>query len=99
MLIKDTRIKINTKNNDGCTGFHLACLWGHLTVIEMLIKDTRLEINTKNNDGNTAFHLVCYYGHFAIIELLIKDICLDLNINKLLFISLVRRDILQLLKC
>ena len=82
--MKDTRLDINSKNKNGSTPFHLACINGHLAILEILIKDIRLKINSKDNDGNTGFHYACKNGHLAIVDFLIKDAqpaSLSLEIN------------------
>ena len=81
LLLKDSRVDINLQNNDGETGFFLACSYNQLEIINILLKDTRVHINISNNCGITSFITTCSNGHFEIIKLLIQEPRVEINIS------------------
>ena len=67
----ESTIDLNTKEEDGMTGFHCVCKYGYSNIAEMLVKksaDLNIELNVidlnckDSDDGWTAFQLSCIKG-------------------------------------
>ena len=62
---------INSKKEDGFTGFHLAALNGHLSVINYLVKN-KMDIEIRNNSKQTSLMIAVAKLHIPIIDFLIE---------------------------
>ena len=69
------KIDVNAKDNNGWTGFIIACICGHLAAIQELIKMDELDVNAKDNSGWTGFMIACFHGRLAIVRLLLDAKC------------------------
>ncbi|XP_035667626.1 death-associated protein kinase 1-like [Branchiostoma floridae] len=72
-------VDVNTRDIDGRTALHEACMGGYDKVVELLIENGAC-LNMTSNDGNTVLHKACLGGHLKIVELLIKKGA-DLNVT------------------
>ena len=67
------------------TGFHYACMHGHVKIFELLIKksvECNIDLNAKDSAGRTGFHHACICGHVKIVDLVIKkSVECDINLN------------------
>lgn len=75
-LLNDFPDIINKSDNFGDTGFLLACMFGHLSIVQFLLNDSRLTeeiINKSSNDRNTAFSSACMNSHLEVLKLLLND--------------------------
>ena len=72
-LVKyDSRL-VASKDNHDMTPLHLACLHGHISIVQvhkdyLHLKSIR---EGKDAEGNTPLHLACSGGNIGIVELLI----------------------------
>ena len=72
------QIDPQSKNANGNTCFHIACIWGWCEIVECLIsKDWSLD--NQNNDGDTPIHLAIRNNQKRVFEILIKKS--DLNVK------------------
>ena len=85
-FILRTSYDMNTKNNDGSTALHLACMYGRTETAQLIIKcskDFGIDLNVKDDvDGWTAWHEACRNGKTETAQLIIqysKDFAIDLN--------------------
>jgi len=62
---------INVGDNYGNTGFHYACRYEKLNVIQFLLEQG-FDMNTGNNHGNTGFHSACAYGNLNVVRFLVQ---------------------------
>lgn len=62
---------INSKDNEGNTPLHLACLHHNSTLIEALLGEGA-DPNSQNNSGTTPFMLACQYANLTAIMTLIE---------------------------
>jgi len=63
---------MNVRNNHGYTGFHWACYYGELNVVQFLVQKG-FDWTVLVNDGNTGFHLACYYGNLNVVLFLVQQ--------------------------
>jgi ankyrin repeat protein len=63
---------INMINNHSDHGLHLACLAGHLAVVEVLVREYHINVNCLNDDKMTPLHVACYSQWDDIIVTLIQ---------------------------
>jgi ankyrin repeat protein len=63
-----------SKNKDGRTFFHIACIKGHFNVVEYFLKDLKLHylLEYHDNEMNTSLHLASQNGHLSIVEVLLE---------------------------
>jgi hypothetical protein len=75
------RKTVNGKTQEWtCTPLMVACMLGHIKIVEKLLADARFDINKKiENNGKTLLHLACESGHLAVIERLLADPRIDVN--------------------
>jgi ankyrin repeat protein len=69
---------MNNVDKFGYTGFHLACRYGKLNVVQCLLQ-TGFDMSIPDNFGYTGFHYACRCGKLKVIQLLIQEGC-DINI-------------------
>ena len=60
-------MRLMTKGN---TALHLACIYGHLEVVQYLASEIKLNLDILNLDGQTCFHLASKHGQFLIMQYL-----------------------------
>ena len=63
------------EDKNGWTGFHLACNYGNLKIVQMLVEksfDLNINLNTKYHNEKTAFHLACEKSHSDIVHYLLQ---------------------------
>ena len=59
LLLEETKIDPNAKNNDGDTPLHLAYRSGNTKTVQLLVRDPRCNPLEKNSSGDTALHVAC----------------------------------------
>ena len=74
-LVQDAILRGDDVNvrfeEDGTTGFYLACQLGNLDVVKYLVEHVHAcDIFLQNNDGVTPFYVACENGHIDIVRLL-----------------------------
>jgi len=79
-------INYNMRNNEGLTGFMLACKKNNYEILKILLNDTNIdiyaEVNTNIYDeinGYNCFHIACKYGSIDCIKILINSNKFDIN--------------------
>ena len=63
------------KNNEDMDGLMIACLNGHLPVVNLLLRlkgERAVNANQRSNLGNTAFILACQDGHLKVVQRLLE---------------------------
>jgi len=60
------------RNNNGLTGFHIACFSGNSNVVQFLISQG-FDMNTTANDDWNGFHAACMSGSLNVIRVLLKN--------------------------
>ena len=63
------------KTNLYNTALHVACMGGHITVINNLLSNHPNYFNTatKNSNGQTPLHLAAWAGHSHVVKLLVEN--------------------------
>jgi len=69
---------MNVRNNDGETGFHLACFNGKLNVVQFLLQKG-FDMNVRGNGGETGFHWACDRGKLNVVHFLVEK-GFDMNV-------------------
>ena len=62
LLLEETKIDLNAKNNDGDTPLHLAFKYQNYETVQLLVRDPRYNPLEKNSSGDTALHEACRHG-------------------------------------
>jgi ankyrin repeat protein len=78
-LLIENKADIDTKNSDGNTPLHNACIYGYVSTVKLLIKNGA-DINAKNSHGKTPLHNACIDGFVSTVKLLIKNGA-DINVK------------------
>ena len=52
-------IDIECRNANGDTPLHMACLKGHLAVVQYLVEEHGAQVNVGNKTGYTPLHWAC----------------------------------------
>jgi serine/threonine-protein phosphatase 6 regulatory ankyrin repeat subunit B len=68
-LLIDRGADITLQNANGQTPFYVACLYGHIRIVELLIEN-KVDM-TPDKGGKTPFFVACLHGHIEIVKLLI----------------------------
>ena len=67
-------LDLNSKNNIGNTGFHLACLNGQTSTVELLLNNADAlhldQLTSKGYNGKTAFQQAQFKNKTAVVELI-----------------------------
>ncbi|MDO4410656.1 MAG: ankyrin repeat domain-containing protein [Akkermansia sp.] len=71
-LLKDNRVEINKKDNDGWTALHWAA-WSGLDSLSTLLIEKQADINIAENNGYTPLMLAAMRGNAPVVELLLKN--------------------------
>ena len=90
VLLDNTDIELNSRDNDGETAFMLACRFGQKDVVQLLLDngDRDIELNAKDYGGNTAFQIACFEGHKDVVELLLNyPEHIDIDVSEWILIS------------
>ena len=56
----ELNINLNAESYNGQTGFHLACLFSHVSIVEMFLENSesyKLNLETKDNHGKTGYKI------------------------------------------
>ena len=78
MLMKmyfELKIDINSKNQNGRTAFHLACINGTIGIVDMMIENMQsfnLDLEAKDNAGKSGFQLAKIFKKFYVVNLIKK---------------------------
>ena len=77
---------VTTKDNHEMTPLHLACLHGHISIVQLHKDHSHLKSVRECHDaeGNTPLHLACSGGSAGIVELLISSNADTVATNKLI---------------
>ncbi len=75
LLLRLNRKLAGMKNKTGATALLLACMHGHLPVVQTLIEDkwARKTINTTESSKSSPLMMACKHAHVDIVRLLIKS--------------------------
>ena len=75
LLLEDTKMDPNAKNNDGDTPLHIACRNKRSKRVKLLVRDERCKLNEKDGSGNTPqpLHLAVRYMDDELVKLLVRD--------------------------
>ena len=77
MFLLDNYANVNSKDKDGMTPLHYACLNNHADIVYMLLnkkfnqKGVTIALNETNSNGNTPLHIAASKNNFVIIDKLI----------------------------
>jgi len=69
-------IDVNQRNGEeyGCmAAIHLACVFGHDSIVSLLLAHPAIDVNIKNSSGSTPFLIACYNGRTSCARLLLRD--------------------------
>jgi len=69
---------MNAVDNEGHTGFHIACFSGDLDLVQFFLQQG-FDMNMSNIYGGTAFHGACLSGNLNIVQFLLQQ-GFDMNI-------------------
>jgi len=69
---------MNIGNNNGLTGFHVACINGNVKVVQFLFEQG-FDMNTGDNQGSTGFIWACLAGRLNIIWFLLHHEFKNIN--------------------
>ena len=78
-------IDLSTKDNDGFTDLHCACINGHANVVKIIMENASafsIDLRRKDSFGSTAFHLACDMGFsdgVKIFMAMATNLSIDLN--------------------
>lgn len=70
ILLLQSEIEVDAKNENGCTALHLAANKGHKHVVARLLKASGCSVNTTDCNGLTALHHAAARGHAHVIDVL-----------------------------
>ena len=71
LLLLESGIDIETKDEDGSSALHLACLEGHFEIARILL-GAGANPNAKDNIGDTPLVLASLHGHGWIVQILLE---------------------------
>jgi ankyrin repeat protein len=60
--------RINTKDTNGNTPLHLACIHGDYELVQLCLKNGA-DRNQMNNDGHTSYQIVCETNKTLLLKL------------------------------
>jgi len=66
-------------NLNGITGFHYACQFGKLNVVQFLVQQ-EFDMNVRDNSGKNGFHLACGRGNLDVVQFLVEH-GFDMNVS------------------
>jgi len=79
-LAADPALNLNWQEpQHGHTAFNLACLKGHVLVVEFLLKHPKVDVNKPQKNDSTPLYNACQKGHQDVVTLLLEDDRIDIN--------------------
>ena len=79
-LLEDCRCSSVTKDANGDTPLHCACISDIIDIIDLLVKNFS-EIHTiQNSEGNSPLHIACEWGSFNAAYILVTRLHCDPNV-------------------
>ena len=79
-LLTNEGINFNQVDDNGKTGFYLACEAGHLPIVQILLKnarDKKIFVNLPDSQGKTPLHKVCEQQNEELLALIINKNSVD----------------------
>eukprot|EP01114_Cavostelium_apophysatum_P015525 TRINITY_DN4242_c0_g1_i1.p1 TRINITY_DN4242_c0_g1~~TRINITY_DN4242_c0_g1_i1.p1 ORF type:complete len:250 (+),score=49.46 TRINITY_DN4242_c0_g1_i1:92-841(+) len=70
-ILKNSKDKINVKDEEGCAPLHYACDRGNVEIAQLLIENGA-DVNLQDSQGQTGLHYGATVGEADIISLLLK---------------------------
>ena len=72
-LIEMCNANIESRNLQGNTLLHIACLEGHMQIVRYLVEACKCDTNALNKNKDTPLHYACWRGRYPIVKYLIID--------------------------
>ena len=74
MLLENSDIEVNARDNEETTALMMACAEGHENIVKLLLdhSDKRIDVNARNDYGYTAFMYACAWEQIDVDEMLLK---------------------------
>ncbi|KAA0159361.1 hypothetical protein FNF28_05899 [Cafeteria roenbergensis] len=69
-LLREKKIPVNCKDNDGFTALHRSCVTGNVDMVNFLLNAGAM-VNEKDAYGDSPLHYACFCGHKAVVALLV----------------------------
>ena len=71
-VLDEHEVSINEQGEDGDTTMHIACLYGHLDIVQECLRRAA-QVGATDEDGSTPLHDACAGGHYEIAKLLLEN--------------------------
>ena len=78
ILLKDDRVDVNAKCDDGATALMEASRYGREAIVPMLPEAGRVNVNAKDIQGRTALMEASYCAQ-EVVHILLKDSMVDIK--------------------
>lgn len=72
LRLADVRVDLPSSSRAGWTALHLACFYGHPSVVESLLK-AGANVEVRNNSGNTPLQLASLKGNIDVARILLES--------------------------
>lgn len=72
--MKECRVEVDAKDNDGRTALIDACEGGYIDIVRFLTQECEVDINTSIYRGFTAFTLAAAHGHIDVARYLFEKL-------------------------
>jgi len=70
LLLSRRDLDVNIQNENGRTGLHYLCYWGHKACIKELLLDSRVNTYIRDNYGRTARGIAIWYKYPDIAKII-----------------------------
>ena len=73
-----TEFDVNIQNDDGLTPLHLACIKGHVNIVDLILHYTSSDskesiLLSKDHHSNGPLQLAMFYGHEDVALAILRD--------------------------
>jgi len=75
----DVEVHWRNLKEDGSTALHVACMKGHLDVVQCLLRYPFIDVNQRNSRGQTPFFVACLAQREDIVRTLLRDPRVNIN--------------------
>eukprot|EP00761_Pharyngomonas_kirbyi_P010705 gb/GECH01010726.1/.p1 GENE.gb/GECH01010726.1/~~gb/GECH01010726.1/.p1 ORF type:complete len:160 (+),score=18.22 gb/GECH01010726.1/:1-480(+) len=81
VLLRNSNIRINSRDESGYTPLHAACEGNHVNVVQKLLSVPEIDLNAQTQWGYTPLHCACFNKNVPVIRQLLQQKHININLT------------------